>query len=77
MLPTASHPLREELHDEVHARPPLPVASPSRVTCLALLVGNDLREREWQGLRALGARFGVALAEKPAGYFWLISLSFV
>ncbi|MBM4198068.1 MAG: DUF3422 family protein [Gammaproteobacteria bacterium] len=69
MLPTASHPLREELHDEVHARPPLPVASPSRVTCLALLVGNDLREREWQGLRALGARFGVALAEKPAGYF--------
>jgi len=52
MLPTASHPLREELHDEVHARPPLPVASPSRVTCLALLAGNEMREREWQGLRA-------------------------
>jgi len=47
------------------------------VTCLALLVVNDLREREWRGLSALGARFGVALAEKPAGYFWLISLSFV
>jgi uncharacterized membrane-anchored protein len=69
MLPTASHPLREELHDEVHARPPLPVASPSRVTCLALLAGNEMREREWQGLRDLGARFGLALDEAPTGYF--------
>ncbi|NBX57417.1 MAG: DUF3422 family protein, partial [Gammaproteobacteria bacterium] len=28
----ASHPLRDELHDEVHARPPLPLVSPCRVT---------------------------------------------
>jgi len=69
MLPTASHPLREELHDEVHARPPLPVASPSRVTCLALLAGNEMREREWQGLRDLGARFGLVRDEAPTGYF--------
>ncbi len=69
MLPTASHPLREELYDEVHARPPLPVASPSRVTSLALLVGNDVREREWQGLRDLGGCLGVTVDVEPSGYF--------
>lgn len=64
----AVHPLREELHDEVHARPPLPLASPCRVSCLALLSGNDARHDEWRMLRELGARFGVSIDETPSGY---------
>lgn len=64
----AFHPLREELHDEVHARPPLPLGSPCRVTCLALLAGNDSRAEEWRMLRELGARFGLRIDEAPAGY---------
>lgn len=67
LLPT-SHPLRKELHDEVHARPPLPLVSPCRVSCFALLSGNEDRSREWQALRELGARFGVNVSEAPAGY---------
>lgn len=63
-----SHSLREELHDEVHARPPLPLASPCRVTCLALLSGNDSRAEEWRMLRELGSRFGVRIDEAPSGY---------
>jgi uncharacterized membrane-anchored protein len=67
LLP-AVHPLREELHDEVHARPPLPLSSSCRVSCLALLSGNDSRNDEWRMLRELGARFGLQIDETPTGY---------
>lgn len=63
-----SHPLRAELHDEVHARPPLPLAAPCRVTCLALLSPNEAKSVEWQLLRELAALHGVELAETPSGY---------
>lgn len=69
MLANVSHPLREELHEEVHARPPLPLASPCRVTCLALLCDNEAISREWQGLRELGRRFGSPVPQTPAGYY--------
>jgi len=68
LLLPASHPLRDELHDEVHARPPLPLGSPCRVTCIALLCNGEDRAREWQVLRDLGARCGVEVAATPAGY---------
>ena len=63
-----SHPLRAELHDEVHARPPLPLAAPCRVTCLALLSPNEARPLEWQLLRELAALHGIEMAESPGGY---------
>ncbi len=68
MLLPASHPLRDELHDEVHARPPLPLGSPCRVSCLALLCNGEDRAREWQALRELGERCGVEVAATPSGY---------
>jgi uncharacterized membrane-anchored protein len=68
LLLPASHPLRDELHDEVHARPPLPLGSPCRVTCIALLCNGEDRAREWQVLRDLGGRCGVEVAATPAGY---------
>jgi len=41
-----SHPLRRALHDEVHARPPLSLPRPSRLTCLALMSTADQVARE-------------------------------
>jgi uncharacterized membrane-anchored protein len=62
----ADHPLRLELNDEVHARPPLPLRAPARVTCLALLSPPSAREQEWQLLRELAAEFGVELPPTAA-----------
>jgi uncharacterized membrane-anchored protein len=64
----AVHPMRVELSDEVHARPPLPLAPPSRVTCLALVSPPAARADEWSGLLALAARFGVALPATPGSH---------
>ncbi len=64
----ADHPLRLELNDEVHARPPLPLRAPARVTCLALLSPPAAREQEWQLLRELADGFGVALPADASGH---------
>jgi uncharacterized membrane-anchored protein len=57
----ANHPLRLELHEEVHARPSEALQAPLRVTFLALASDASNREREWEHVRDLAARFGVAL----------------
>ncbi|HEY6134643.1 MAG TPA: DUF3422 domain-containing protein [Rubrivivax sp.] len=62
LLP-ADHPEREVLAEEVHARPPVPVETPSRASYVAVLVGPDDRERERQHLAALCAQHAV---EPPA-----------
>ena len=64
----AGHPMRVELSDEVHARPPLPLRPPSRVTCLALISPPASRADEWHGLLALAARFGVPLPATPGSH---------
>ena len=52
MLPP-DHPQRLALADEVHARPPEPLDTPSRATYVALLVAPEDREREVAHLAAL------------------------
>lgn len=64
----ADHPLRLELNDEVHARPPLPLRAPARVTCLALLSPPAARAQEWQLLRELAGASGVALPAEPSAH---------
>jgi uncharacterized membrane-anchored protein len=59
-LPT-DHPLRLELHAEVHARPSETLQTPLRLTFLALASDASNREREWQHVRELALRFGVDL----------------
>lgn len=59
MLP-ADHPLRGQLADEVHARPPEPLDTPSRATYIALLVDAGDRPRERERIVELCALFGVA-----------------
>ena len=39
--PIASHPLRHQLNNEVHARPPTPLGSPERVSYLAIHSGEQ------------------------------------
>jgi uncharacterized membrane-anchored protein len=64
-----SHPLRQELHNEVHARPPVPLQIPSRVSYLALVSepGNIQAEREH--LTALCARYGKPGPEPKANHY--------
>jgi uncharacterized membrane-anchored protein len=59
MLPT-DHPERLSLADEVHARPPEPLQTPTRASHVALLVDADERGLELQHLARLCARFDVA-----------------
>jgi uncharacterized membrane-anchored protein len=56
----SDHPQRATLADEVHARPPMPLATPSRVSYLAVLVDSDARGPEVQHLAVLCKRHGVA-----------------
>ncbi len=53
------HPERLALADEVHARPPEPLQTPSRATYVAVLVDADDRERERAHLARLCARHDV------------------
>jgi uncharacterized membrane-anchored protein len=53
------HPDRFVLADEVHARPPEPLDTPSRATYVAVLVGADERAAEHQHLARLCERFDV------------------
>ena len=54
-----NHADRFVLADEVHARPPIPLETPSRASYVALLVDPDDRQREQAHLKALCDRFGV------------------
>ena len=58
MLPP-DHPQRLALADEVHARPPEPLETPSRATYIALLIAPEDREREFTHIAALCQRFAV------------------
>jgi uncharacterized membrane-anchored protein len=57
-MPLTDHPLRMELNDEVHARPPQPLAVPSRLSYLALLCDADQRDAACGAVAALCRYFG-------------------
>jgi uncharacterized membrane-anchored protein len=56
----ADHPQRTDLADEVHARPPEPLQTPSRATYLALMVDAEQRGQEMAHIAALCRDFAVA-----------------
>ena len=58
MIP-ADYPERYLLANEVHARPSESVGTPSRATCIAILVPPDERARELAHMEALCRRVGV------------------
>ncbi len=53
----ADHPLRVRLHDEVHARPPEAIGTPSRLSYLALFSPASQREAEWRHVCDLARAF--------------------
>ena len=54
------HPQRIELADEVHARPPEPLATPARASYVAVLVEHEMRDAELRHLQVLCKRHDVA-----------------
>lgn len=64
----ADHPERRRLHDEVHARPTVPLKAPARLTSLALLdEGTEAADRRAH-LCALLTRFGQPLPAADANH---------
>jgi uncharacterized membrane-anchored protein len=63
------HPQRLVLANEVHARPPEPVGSPSRATCLAVLSEPEARTLEVRHLAALCQRHGLDGPGPSASHF--------
>jgi uncharacterized membrane-anchored protein len=63
------HPQRLALADEVHARPPEPVPTPSRITYVAVLVDSDARDSELRHLHTLCKRFDAPGPPQDATHF--------
>lgn len=59
LLPQQLHPARESLYQELHARPFPVIGSPVRISHLALLLDESDKEKDFQHLSALCARYGV------------------
>jgi uncharacterized membrane-anchored protein len=68
MLP-GNHPLRHELNDEVHARPPDAIVAPLRLTYLALLSPWSNRDLEWQKVAELARRHGATPPDPDVNHF--------
>ncbi len=64
-----NHPLRFELNDEVHARPPERLTVPVRVSYLALLADQAQRQEAWAKLAALSRDYGVAPPGAESAHF--------
>lgn len=52
------HPLRIELHEEAHARPPETLSAPLRLSFLGIYSDASNREREWEHVASLARRYG-------------------
>jgi uncharacterized membrane-anchored protein len=63
------HPQRIALADEVHARPPERMATPSRASYVAVLVDSDAREQELRHLQMLCRRFDQTGPPADANHF--------
>ena len=63
------YPQRIELNDEVHARPPVALPAPMRVSYLALFVDEKTRALGWRHVQALALRYGVAAPGEAANHF--------
>lgn len=69
LLLGAEHPSRDELAQEVHARPSEALATPSRATCVAKLIDRGDRARELAHLTDLCDQFSVEPPPAEATHF--------
>lgn len=63
--PLADHPLRRQIHDEVHARPFEILRAPVRVSHLAMLSGRHGADADREHVAALCAHYGVVPPPPP------------
>lgn len=63
------HPLRQELNDEVHARPPEAMTAPLRSTYIAMVSAWENADRERQLVSELAQRFGGPPARERATHY--------
>lgn len=61
-MPFNTHPLRQRLNDEIHARPPVPLTAPTLVSFLAFIHDEATPEADRTHIDKLQARFGQASA---------------
>jgi len=64
-------PLREVLHNEVHARPPARIRLPALVVYVAVLNEGVSREQEWQHLQQLPGQESLTLAQLHGNFLRL------
>lgn len=65
------HPLRQSLNDEVHARPPVPLRGPTRISYLAFVHDNGSSDQEHHHLQQLARQLGIPLPETGKGHLLL------
>ncbi|PZO14526.1 MAG: DUF3422 domain-containing protein [Burkholderiales bacterium] len=63
--------LREELHNEVHARPSARIRLPALIVFVAVLNEGVSREQEWEHLRQLPGQDGLALDQLKGNFLRL------
>jgi uncharacterized membrane-anchored protein len=63
------HPLRRELHDEIHARPPQAMQVPARISHLALVSPQEKANAEREHLRQLCQRRRVPAPDRIGNHF--------
>ena len=63
------HPLRADLNNEVHARPPDALVAPCRISYVALFSEGLPRERAWEALCALASRYGTRPPPEAASHY--------
>lgn len=68
-LPFRVHPRREELYNELHARPFPVVQTPARVSRLAVLIPEEDRAREFAHLQNLCQRYGVNMPAENCSFY--------
>ena len=74
LLLPRDHPQRRTLNDEVHARPPEPLAAPLRASYVALLGDAAEREAALDAVRDLARRCGAAALPEPGATHWSADL---
>ncbi|MDX1399582.1 MAG: DUF3422 family protein, partial [Oceanospirillum sp.] len=68
-LPFRVHPRRDELYNELHARPFPVVQTPARVSRLAVLIPEEDRQREFAHLQNLCQRYGVNMPAENCSFY--------
>src|SRR4051812_20661682 len=69
LYPLSDHPLRHVLNNELHARPPVPLSAPERVSHLAVHSGEQRTAEDHASLVKLCERYGITPPQAGVNHF--------